>query len=576
MKSWLIILWFVALLNVQDTPLFAHAADPIARQLAFDKAVSQEIAYQQSHAFQLKVSKQGHIDLLLEQRGINVGVSVYHPSGHMMVVADRYRFLYGKENVSFEVIDTGLYQVIVTPHPGIQIETELDANAFIWDGERRVPYEWQNTSGEYVIRASFSQKAGDVWERIDQLFRPYQWNGTPGVAVGIMQNGEMTFARGYGMANVEYQVPISPHTPFHIASVSKQFAAYALAVLHVEGKISLDHTIQQYIPEMQIPQPITLRQMLHHTSGLRDQWIVAALAGWRMDDVITQEQLLKLTYAQKNLNFLPGSQYYYSNTNYLLAAEVLKRVTGQTLRQWTTEHVFAPLGMRHTFFYDDHEEIVPGRTYSYDDRSGVLKKSVLNFANIGATSLFTTVHDFVKWMANFNHPTVGNADVLSLLTTPGILTDGSSIHYALGVGVGQYKGKKIIDHSGVDAGYRSFMLYFPGEDLGIIILSNVASCQPADLAQSVADILLDLPPHVPQVPLSAGGEVRPYAQASSAIASKNHWKAYEGTYYNDEIKTAYQLFEKDGKLWLAHKFMMCNYCHLLHTILKGLIGFLMR
>lgn len=228
----------------------------------------------------------------------------------------------------------------------------------------------------------------------------------------------------------------------------------------------------------------------------------------------------------------------------------MRRVTGRTLREWTTAEVFEPLGMLQTFFYDDHEEILPQRAYSYDDRSGTMKKSVLSFANSGATSLFTTVHDFVKWMANFQQQSVGNARIFELMTTPGKLNDGSQLGYALGVGVGKHKGLPTVNHSGVDAGYRSFMLYFPEQDVGIIVLSNLASCNTVDLARRTADILLDLPADEPEAPTPQVPS-RPYngiRYEPDAPASD-----YVGVYYNPEVQTEYRIAERDGQLILTHK-----------------------
>ncbi|MFB2118228.1 serine hydrolase domain-containing protein [Parapedobacter sp. 2B3] len=401
-----------------------------------------------------------------------------------------------------------------------------------------------------MLTARQTDGGGKKLDRIDRLFRPYATGGSAGVAVGIVKDGAMLFARGFGLANLEYGIPVSPHTPFHIASVSKQFAGYAVAALHDAGELSLDDDIHVYLPELRTPAPITIRQMLNHTSGIRDQWVVAALAGWRMDDVITQEQLLGLIFSQEALNFPPGTAYRYSNSNYTLAAEIVRRVTGKTLREWTTAEVFEPLGMRRTFFYDDHEEILPERAYSYDDRSGTVKKSVLSFANSGATSLFTTVHDFVKWMPNYRHHHVGNARIYELMTTPGKLNDGTPLNYALGVAVGSYKGLPVIDHSGVDAGYRSFMLYFPDQDVGIIVLSNLASCNTVELARRTADILLDLPADAPAT-RSPQGPARPYG--TDAYEPEAPASDYTGVYYNPEIQTEYRITERDGLLYLGHK-----------------------
>lgn len=528
----------------------ANTSAQPAPALDFDQSVSRPIQHDEEHVYALDAEAGRHVDIELAQRGINLGVTVSAPDGTVLVAGDHQRHVDATEWLGFDATEGGTYRIRLTPQPGYAIQTGLDGNAFVWDGERRVPYKQTNDAGAYTLTARQADGGGKKLDRIDRLFRPYATAGSAGVAVGIVKDGAMLFARGFGLANLEYGIPVSPHTPFHIASVSKQFAAYALAALHDAGKLSLEDDVHRYLPELKTREPITIRQMLNHTSGLRDQWVVAALAGWRMDDVITQEQLLGLIFNQEALNFPPGTKYQYSNANYTLAAEIVRRVTGKTLREWTTAEIFEPLGMRRTFFYDDHEEILPERAYSYDDRSGEMKKSVLSFANSGATSLFTTVHDFVKWMPNYRHHHVGNARIFELMTTPGKLDDGTQLNYALGVAVGNYKGLRTIDHSGVDAGYRSFMLYFPDQDVGVIVLSNLASCNTVELARRTADILLDLPAEAPmdlspKAPARLHGttDYEPEAPASD----------YTGVYYNPEIRTEYRIAERDGRLYLSHK-----------------------
>ncbi|WP_374742141.1 serine hydrolase [Parapedobacter sp. 2B3] len=532
------------------TCLVAGASAQPAPALDFDQSVSRPIQHDEEHVYALDAEAGRHVDIELAQRGINLGVTVSAPDGTVLAAGDHQRHVDATERLGFDVTEGGTYRIRLTPQPGYAIRTGLDANAFVWDGERRVPYEQTNDAGAYMLTARQTDGGGKKLDRIDRLFRPYATGGSAGVAVGIVKDGAMLFARGFGLANLEYGIPVSPHTPFHIASVSKQFAGYAVAALHDAGELSLDDDIHVYLPELRTPAPITIRQMLNHTSGIRDQWVVAALAGWRMDDVITQEQLLGLIFSQEALNFPPGTAYRYSNSNYTLAAEIVRRVTGKTLREWTTAEVFEPLGMRRTFFYDDHEEILPERAYSYDDRSGTVKKSVLSFANSGATSLFTTVHDFVKWMPNYRHHHVGNARIYELMTTPGKLNDGTPLNYALGVAVGSYKGLPVIDHSGVDAGYRSFMLYFPDQDVGIIVLSNLASCNTVELARRTADILLDLPADAPAT-RSPQGPARPYG--TDAYEPEAPASDYTGVYYNPEIQTEYRITERDGLLYLGHK-----------------------
>ncbi len=329
-------------------------------------------------------------------------------------------------------------------------------------------------------------------DAIDQIFEKWNHSDTPGVAVAVVKDGEIVFKKGYGLANLEYGIPITPGTVFHIASVSKQFTAFAALLLEKDGKLSMDDDIRSYIPEMpDFGKPISLRHLATHTSGLRDQWNLLTLAGWRLDDVITREQVLKLLYKQQDLNFDPGEEYLYCNTGFTLLAEVVARVSGQSFAEFCSERIFQPLDMDHTLFYDDHEKIVPNRAYSYHSDSSGYKKSVLSYANVGATSLFTTVEDLGKWAMNFSDPQVGDEAIIDQMNTLALLNNGETFGGAMGQFVVEYKGVKEISHGGADAGYRSFFARYPDQNLSVAVFSNDASFASANLAHQVADVFLE-------------------------------------------------------------------------------------
>ena len=299
-------------------------------------------------------------------------------------------------------------------------------------------------------------------EKVDKMFTSWDSKKTPGAAVAVVRDGAIIYKKGFGMANLEYDIPISPSSIFHVASVSKQFTVFSILLLQSEGKVNLDDDIRKYIPEVpDFGQTITLRHLASHTSGLRDQWTLLALAGWRLDDVITKEHVLKLVSKQKDLNFAPGDKYMYCNTGFTLLAEVVSRVSGKSFAEFTKANIFSPLQMNHTLFYDDHEKIVKNRTYSYYFGGTGFKKSVLSYANVGATSLFTTVEDLSLWAENFSELTVGNSEIIRTMNTPAILNDGEESGAALGQFVSKYKGLHEISHDGADAGYRSYLGRFP-------------------------------------------------------------------------------------------------------------------
>jgi len=214
------------------------------------------------------------------------------------------------------------------------------------------------------------------------------------------------------------------------------------------------------------------------------------MAGWRMDDIITKEHILKLVSKQKDLNFLPDNEFMYCNTGFTLLAEVVSRVSGKSFAEFTKANIFEPLQMNHTLFYDDHEKIVKNRTYSYYSDSTGFKKSVLNYANVGATSLFTTVEDLSLWALNFSELKIGNAELVKTMNTPAVLNNGEEFGGALGQFVGTYKALNEIQHGGGDAGYRSYLTRFPDQEFSVIVFSNSAEFNSGGMAHKIVDIYL--------------------------------------------------------------------------------------
>lgn len=362
--------------------------------------------------------------------------------------------------------------------------------------------------------------------KVDKLFSEWDKPGSPGASLAVIKDGSVVYKKGYGYAHLEYDIPITFSTVFHVASVSKQFTAFAITMLADQGKLSLDDDIRKHLPEVpDFGKTIKIRHMIHHISGIRDQWELLAMAGWRLDDVITKEHILKMMRNQKDLNFEPGAEYLYCNMGYTLMAEIVSRITGKSFREWTEENIFNPLGMSNTQFYDDHERIVKNRAYSYAPVKNMgFKKRRLNYANVGATSLFTTAEDMAKWVNNFDDGRVGGTNVIEQMHEQGVLNDGKKISYAFGLSIGKHKGLKTVSHSGGDAGYRSHVVRFPEQKFSVVILSNITRINPSLLAGQVADIYLadQISPEEPRAkqPEQKGAKVDP------AI-----YDAYVGKYY---------------------------------------------
>ena len=330
-----------------------------------------------------------------------------------------------------------------------------------------------------------------VTRKIDSLFSRYTTT-TPGCAVAIIKNENVVFKKGYGMSNLEYNVPITPSSIFHIASESKQYVAFCMLLLEQQGKLSIDDDIRKYLDYVpDLGKKITIRHLIHHTSGLRDQWQLLAHAGWQLDDVITQEHIIKLVSKQKALNFEPGEEHLYCNTGYTLMAEIVKKASGLSLREYTDKYIFKPLEMNNTHFHDNYREIVPNRTYSYSPGGpNGYSHSVLSYSTVGATSLFTTVEDEAKWLMNYENGKVGGKELLQKMYSQGILNNGKKLTYAFAINMGDYNGWKEIGHGGGDAGFRTYATRFPEQQLGIIVFSNLASFNSYGMAMQVAELLL--------------------------------------------------------------------------------------
>ena len=292
----------------------------------------------------------------------------------------------------------------------------------------------------FRLRSARSNRALDLRRirrrgAVDRVFASWRDTEGPGCALSVSSNGNVVYERGYGMANLETGTPIRPSSIFHVASVSKQFTAMAIMLLARDGTLSVDDNIRKYLPE--IPDygtPITIRHLLTHTSGLRDQWDLIALARGRFEeDRITEADVMDIVPRQKALNFRPGAEYVYSNTGFTLLGVIVKRVSGQSLRAFADERIFKPLGMTNTHFHDDYTMLVPNRTSAYERRPDGWHVGIPNFDVYGATSLFTTTGDLLKWEANLQHPVVGDRAIVDRMETPTILTNGDTSAYGFGL-----------------------------------------------------------------------------------------------------------------------------------------------
>jgi CubicO group peptidase (beta-lactamase class C family) len=344
--------------------------------------------------------------------------------------------------------------------------------------------------------------SGQVATRLDSVFARFTAPGSPGCALGVLQDGRLSYSRGYGLASVELGVPITPRTVFDIGSVSKQFTAMAVLLLAQDGKLSLDDEIQKYLPEIpRYATSITIRHLLHHTSGLRDYIDILGSSGVQEEMVTTDRDALEALARQKGTNFPPGAEFLYSNSGFFLVSVIVQRASGKSLRDFAVERIFAPLGMSHTQFVERHDRIVPAKAGSYAEAGGGgFRLALANWEQTGDGAVNTTVEDLVAWVGNFSSGRVGGLAAIRELETPGLLNDGKPISYALGLRVSTYRGLRQVSHGGAWAGFRAELDRYPDQGTSVIVLCNLAESDPWLLAARVADVLLGdrMTPSVPE------------------------------------------------------------------------------
>jgi CubicO group peptidase (beta-lactamase class C family) len=338
---------------------------------------------------------------------------------------------------------------------------------------------------------SYSQKLPDsVVSRIDNLFQKWDKTSVPGCAIGIVRNDTLIYAKGYGMANLENGIPISPETVFYMASVSKQFTGYSIILLARQGKLTLDDDIRKYLPWIHdFGKTLTIRHLLNHTSGLRDDITLAAITGLGYDGMLTQELAINLIKNQTSLNFDPGERYSYSNSNYVLLAEIVKTASGKSFRSFADSAIFKPLGMVNSQFQDNYAGLIKNRALSYSGtRDNKTLNSFQNVYTVGDGGLFSNINDMAKWVINLYSPLAGDQKDIEQLTWKGKLNNGKEITYASGIGNSIYNGRIKYSHSGGLAGYRTYVSAFPELKMGFIVFSNDGDFNSSAKANEMADI----------------------------------------------------------------------------------------
>jgi CubicO group peptidase (beta-lactamase class C family) len=389
----------------------------------------------------------------------------------------------------------------------------------------------------------------DRTRRVDAVFADYDKPDAPGCAVGVYRDGQIAYARGYGLADLERRVPITPRTVFDLGSTSKQFTASAILLLAQEGKLSLDDDVRKWIPELpQYERPVTLRHLLHHTGGLRDYILLFSMGGVRIDDVTTEADALAALARQRAPEFAAGDEYLYSNTGYFLLSEVVKRASGKHLRDFARERIFAPLGMTRTHILSDYADVVRDRALAYDRREdGSWRTDLPRWLQTGDGAVFSTVEELLLWDRNFYDPRVGGEALLTGLQTVGRLANGQELTYAAGLMIGQHRGMRTVRHTGSWGGYRSELLRMPDAHFSVAVLCNTGTTQPG-LARAVAEIYLEdrMQPVAPPPPAAATA-----SSAPAVRVAPERLQALAGSYRDPVSYSGRTVAFEDGTLWMG-------------------------
>src|SRR6266851_542740 len=388
---------------------------------------------------------------------------------------------------------------------------------------------------------------------VDEVFGDLTKAGSPGCALGVYRDGKIVYAKGYGLANLEENVAITPQTVFDIGSTSKQFTASSILLLEKQGKLSVNDDVRKYIPELpdyskRGGHKITILNLLNHTSGLRDYLALLQLSGVSGDSVTTDDDALALIVRQKLLGFAPGTDWAYSNTGFFLLSVIVKRVSGMTLREFAAQNIFHPLHMTHTSYHYDHTMLIPNLALDYDpaEKSG-FKLDVSYYEQLGDGAVHTSVQDLARWDENFYSARIGGKDFLAELQEQGKLTTGKTLEYAKGLFIKDYRGLHTVRHGGAWGGYRAELLRFPEQHFSVACLCNLANANPEKRAEQVAEIYLGslMKPQEGAVPASENTKT-----PTGPTLTSEQMANLTGMYRNAVKENVARVSAVDGKLQL--------------------------
>lgn len=374
-------------------------------------------------------------------------------------------------------------------------------------------------------------------KKIDEIFSLWQDHVGPGCQILVTQKGKTIYEKCFGYANLETMTPITQDSVFHVASVSKQFTAMAILMLHEQGKLSIFDDVRKYIPDLiQFSEPLTIKQMMNHVSGLREHYRLFTIQGRNGNDNITQEEIIRLNARQKALNFKPGEEFMYCNANYVYMTEIVHRVSGISFAEFSKRYIFEPLGMTSSFFREDADMIIPGRVTSYRDDGYTYKKGIFNISVHGDSGLNTNCRDLTTFIKQYQNPTlISRMTMEELMFHVPEIKKGTTV-YGGGLRFNDLLGHRFIHHGGVNAGFRTVGALYPDDDLIITVFANTHTLPIEVAARDVARVVLGLPPRV----LNYVKEHR---------RDEVCWEDIPGVYFCDGNNEVFHISLRDGTVY---------------------------
>ncbi|RLD68311.1 MAG: hypothetical protein DRI98_12010, partial [Bacteroidetes bacterium] len=513
---------FMAACNLSDSIEFSG-------DLEVGEVVEGMLELESPDTFHFEFGADTYVYGICNQVTVDVVVSLYDSAGTSLGMFDGPGV--GPEIFNFAISDAGKYILEVAP--------------------------FEKKTGSYTLELKVVEPiASDPEKRADQLFYAYNEEGVPGGVVGVIKNGEVVFSKAYGLANLSHSIPYEVNTPTNIGSVSKQFTAMAILLLEQQGKLSLDDDVRKHIPELpDLGQVVTIHNMLNHTNGFREVYNLMPMTGWKGEDMLRREEIIEMLKRQEELQNAPGEEYNYNNSAFILLAEIVERISGQTFPEYMEANVFAPLGMTSSLVRPNPAVIIPGASQGYvRDSLGYHEAGDL-YAAYGAGGIYTTVEDFSKWMGNFSKPLLGGIELVNRLVTVDTLNNGDTMSYALGIGVDEFRGLTSYSHGGADIAHRAFLVYFPEIDAGVVAMSNNANFNSGGIANEMAELYFgdSMDPEEEEVGEETGEETTEAEETDSkeVMVPEELLQTYAGKYLLAGMGAVLEYEVVDGRLRMS-------------------------